>query len=262
MPIHISYPEQRIALITIDNPSRRNALGIDEFLGLVAAWQAIEALEHIRCVVVTGTGDAAFCSGAQLDADFSQVKDLDDLIDDALLKTRPFPKPLIAAINGHCVAGGFELMLSCDVRVSSEDALLGLPETRWGILPSGGGAMKLIGEIGHARAMHLLLTGTLVGAHQAMELGLVNRVVPPKDVLDAALEVARKIVANSPLAVSLTKASALGAGVASWRAQETAERRRAARMRAAPDARIGRTAFLSKSEPEYPDLSAYDIFRK
>lgn len=261
MTIHITYPEQRIALITIDNQSRRNALGLDEFVGLAAAWEAIEALEHIRCVVVTGAGDAAFCSGAQLDVDFSRVPDLDDLIDVALLKTRPSSKPVIAAVNGHCVAGGFELMLSCDLRVASEDALLGLPETRWGILPSGGGAMKLIDQIGYARAMLLLLTGEFVSAGEALQLGLINRAVPRAEVLATALELARKISANSPMAVYLTKSSAVAARSQSWQAQEPHERKRAARMRSAADARIGKNAFLSKEEPDYPDLTAYDIDR-
>lgn len=261
MTIHITYPDDRIALITIDNQARRNALGIEEFEGLAAAWTHMEELEHVRCVVLTGAGDAAFCSGAQLDVDFSSSPALDRLIDAALLKTRIFPKPVIAAINGHCVAGGFELVMSSDVRIASEHALLGLPETRWGIMPSGGGAMKLIEQIGYARALFLLLTGQLVSAREALESGILNRVVPREQVLQSALDVARTIAANSPLAVYLTKRAALARCHAAWRAQEPAERNRAARMRASPDARLGKQAFLVKETPEYPDLPAYDFER-
>jgi enoyl-CoA hydratase/carnithine racemase len=259
MPVHITYPDTRIALVTIDNQPRRNALGIEEFEALAAAWTALEKLEHVRCVVVTGAGDAAFCSGAQLDADFSKTRALDDMIDAALLKTRAFAKPVIAALNGHCVAGGFELMMASDVRIAGEHALLGLPETHWGIMPSGGAATKLIEQIGYARALFLLLTGELVSARHALEAGIVNRVVPREQVLHAALDVARTIAANSPLAVYLTKQGALAKFSADWRAQEAGDRSRAARMRASPDSLLGRQAFLAKEVPEYPDLSAQDI---
>jgi enoyl-CoA hydratase/carnithine racemase len=261
MPIHLTYPDAGIALVTIDNQSRRNALGLEEFEGLAAAWTVIEELEHVRCIVVTGAGDAAFCSGAQLDADFSKRSGLDDLIDAALLKTRVFPKPVIAAVNGHCVAGGFELMMSSDVRVASEDARLGLPETHWGIFPSAGGAMKLVEQIGHARALGMLLTGQLVSAREALEYGIVNRVVPPEEVLPCALGIARTIAGNSPLAVYLTKQAALSRCAAGWREQEPAERRMAARMRASPDAQIGKQSFLAKETPKYPDLTPYDVAR-
>lgn len=140
MAIDLSFPEPALALVTIDNPTRRNALGPTEVSALAETWDRLRGLDAVRCVVVTGRGEQAFCAGAQLDADFSVLPALDERIDAALLKTARFDKPLVAAVNGHCVAGGLELMLACDIRVASAQARLGLPETRWGILPSGGGA--------------------------------------------------------------------------------------------------------------------------
>jgi enoyl-CoA hydratase len=251
MPIICSRPAPGVALLTVSNPRRRNALAIEDFQQLAVCWLDLEADASLRCVVLTGEGDAAFCSGAQLDVDFTLVEDIDDLVDRALQKTRVFPRPGIAAINGHCVAGGFELMLSSDLRVASEAALLGLPEVRWGIVPSGGGAMKLREQIGHARAMQLLLTGQLVSAREALALGIVNEVVAAAKVLPRALELAAAIARNSPLAVMHTKRLALQAGSREWQQREHAEREAARLVRASEDNERGRAAFLSKSQPQY-----------
>lgn len=252
MSIDITRPEPEIALVTINNPARRNALAPAEFYGLADAWKQLGRDASVRCIVVTGRGKEAFCSGAQLDADFSEVAEIDDMVDAALLKTGFLDKPLVAAVNGHCVAGGFELMMASDLRVASDMAILGLPEVRWGILPSGGGAMKLIDQIGHARAMQLMLTAELIGAGKALEFGLVNSVVPADKVLEMAMTLARKIAANSPLAVSMTKQSALAARSRGWQALESDERARVKLVRESADARIGRDAFLHKKKPDYP----------
>lgn len=254
MAISCTLAEPGIAVITISDPGSRNALGPEEFEALATAWETLGVDASVRAVVVTGAGRQAFCSGARLDADFSSVADVNDMVDRALLKTRLFPKPLIAAVNGHCVAGGFELMLSCDLRVASAEALLGLPEVRWGILPSGGGAMKLIEQIGYARAMELLLTGVLIPARKAEAVGLVNCVMPAEGVFEQALQYARSIARNSPLAVSLTKRAALAHRAAAWSALESDEARSATLVRRSRDAGIGRDAFLGKREPVYPDL--------
>lgn len=252
MPIDLTRPEPGVALVTIDNPLRRNALGPAEFHGLAQAWSRLELDPSVRCIVVTGRGTVAFCSGAQLDADFAAVADADAMVDAALLKTRLMHKPVVAAVNGHCVAGGFELMMASDIRVASDAARLGLPEVHWGILPSGGAAMKLIEQIGHARAMQLLLTADLIPAERAREYGLVNEVVPADQVLETAMAIARRVAGNSPLAVAMTKESALKWRAASWAALEAEERERAVRVRSSADNRIGRKAFLTKTEPLYP----------
>jgi enoyl-CoA hydratase/carnithine racemase len=254
MPILVTRPEPGIALVTVSQPERRNALGPQEFHDLAQAWDVLARDEEVHCVVVTGDGDKAFCSGAQLDADFSSVADVDDMVDRALLKTRVFPRPIVAAVNGHCVAGGFELMLSSDLRVASSAAKLGLPEVHWGIVPTGGAAMKLVEQIGHARAMQLMLTGELVSADEALRYGLLNEVVAPEQVLARAMHFARTIAGNSPLAVAHTKRLALAGRAESWQQREPQERRSAAIVRPSPDAAIGRRAFLDKQQPRYTHL--------
>ena len=251
MPIIHTRPEPGIALVTISNPERRNALGPAEFEGLAHGWSMLSRDSEVRCVVVTGAGDKAFCSGAQLDADFSASLDIDEMVDRALLKTAVFRLPMVAAINGHCVAGGFELMLASDVRVGSASAKLGLPEVHWGIVPSGGAAMKLVEQIGHARAMQLMLTAELVTATQALQFGLLNEVVEPEQVLARAMHYARLITGNSPLAVAHTKQLALAGKAEVWQARETQERRSANVVRDSADSAAGRHAFLSKTTPKY-----------
>lgn len=251
MAILHARPEPGIALVTISNPTRRNALAPEDFEALARGWDTLAADPEVRCVVVTGADEAAFCSGAQLDADFSAVPDIDDLVDRALLKTRLFPRPMVAAVNGHCVAGGFELMLASDLRVGSSAAKLGLPEVRWGIVPSGGAAMKLVEQIGHARAMRLMLTAELVTAAEALHFGILNDVVAPAEVLSRAMQYARVIARNSPLAVAHTKQLALAGRPQVWRAREPEERWRAAEVRRSEDSAAGRQAFLTKQDPVY-----------
>lgn len=251
MSIEVTRPEAGIALVTIGNEARRNALAPDDFVALGETWPRLADDPEVRCAVVTGRGTQAFCSGAQLGADFSGIAEVDDMVCRALLKTVFFPKPLVAAVNGHCVAGGFELMMASDIRIASADARLGLPEVHWGIVPSGGGAMKLIEQIGHARAMELLLTAELISAEQAREYGIVNRVVPANAVLETALALARRIAGNSPMAVRFTKESALLRRASDWQTLEAAERRRVADMRSSADARVGVEAFLAKQMPVY-----------
>ncbi len=116
----------------------------------------------MRAIVVTGAGDRAFCAGADLTANVTDHPGFADLVARALLKTDLMATPLIAAINGHCLAGGLELALAADIRIASRAAKFGLPEVKWGLIPSAGGTMKLVDQIGYAAAMDLLLTGRLI----------------------------------------------------------------------------------------------------
>jgi len=250
MTIRVDYVEPGLAIVTISNVARRNAISPADCLTLGRTWTMLSQRPGLRCVVLTGEG-TAFCAGASLDADFSVIADLDAAVDQALLKTTYFPVPLVAAINGHCVAGGFELMLASDVRVASSQAKLGLPEVHWGIMPSGGGAMKLIEQIGYAPAMRLMLTAELITAHEALELKLVNQVVEPGCVMETAMQIARTIAANSPVAVRQTKRAAVESRSKNWRIAETEERQLVKTVRDSKDAIVGRKAFLEKHTPDY-----------
>ncbi|MFG1352247.1 enoyl-CoA hydratase/isomerase family protein [Xanthobacter autotrophicus] len=251
--VRIERPAAGVAHVVLDNPSSRNALTHGMFRRLAELWQELEADRTVRVVMLSGEGDAAFCSGADLSAGLTETSGIDDLVERALLKTTLFAKPIVAAINGHCVAGGLELALAADIRIAWEDARIGLPEVRWGILPSGGAAMKLIDQIGHANAMDLLLSGRLIDGRKAERIGLVNEAVPRSEVRRVAMERAMEIAANSPAAVAATKTAALAHRCAGYAKREAAERALVARVRASGHWRVGIDAFLARHVPLYDD---------
>ena len=247
MPIQVRE-EGSIAVVTVSNPARQNALDERMFRELAALWPRL-GTSNARCVVITGAGNA-FCSGADLSQNLGALEDIDVLVEMALLKSRSFEKPIVAAINGACVAGGFELALACDIRICSSTALLGLPEARWGIFPAGGAATHLASEIGYARAAELLLSARLIDAQEALRYGLVARVVPDHEVLPRALEIARSVAGNSPAAVSAIKHYLAEVRRPSASLLQL-ERELAQAVRRTPDAKEGAAAFLGKRAPEY-----------
>jgi enoyl-CoA hydratase/carnithine racemase len=242
-----------IAIVTLNNPARRNALNLRLFEELASLWPQLTTDPSIRVVVLTGAGDKAFCAGADLSENLTEQPGFADLVDKALLKTGFMPKPLIAAINGHCVAGGLELALAADIRIAAAEAKFGLPEVRWGLIPSGGGTMKLIDQIGHAAAMDLILTGRLIDGREAERIGLATLACPAAKVREIALERAAMIAAASPVAVRAAKQAALAARVARYAAAETEERKIAAQVWASGHINIGRAAFLASRPPAYGD---------
>ena len=243
-----------IVRLIIDNPARRNALDEAMFRQLAALWPALDADAAVRCVIVRGQGEQAFCAGADLTVDWDACTDRDALVDAALLKLRRFGKPLIAAINGQCVGGGLELALSADLRVAAEGAVFALPEVRWGIFPSGGAAMKLPLQVSRAVAMEWLLTGSPVDAATAFQHGLVSQLFPDTQALDAWAErTALTIAANSPVAVQAVKQACAAQDLCRLIDQAADEQALVDAVRASGQARIGIEAFLDKRRPVYPD---------
>jgi enoyl-CoA hydratase len=181
------------ALVTIDRPERRNAVDGATAAALLEAYQRFAVDDAARVIVLTGAGDEAFCAGADLKA-------LETLDPDApagpMGFTRLMPaKPAIAAIGGWCVAGGLELALWCDLRVAGEDARFGCLERRWGVPLIDGGTQRLPRVVGLGRALDLILTGRTVDAAEALDIGLVNEVVPAGRHVARALELAEAIAA-------------------------------------------------------------------
>jgi enoyl-CoA hydratase len=210
-----------VALITLNRPEARNAISPEVMCRLEEAWQAVAADDEVRVAVITGTG-SAFCAGADLgrliplntgarepedDYDRKVLAD-PGLGDRAILRHNTLDKPVIAAINGHAIAGGCELVQGTDLRVAAEGAKIGVQEVKWGLFPMGGSSVRLPAQLPYAVAMEWLLTGGLVTAERAYELGFVNRVVPAERVLPEAMELAGMIAANGPIAVRAIKASA------------------------------------------------------
>src|SRR5438093_7437402 len=185
-----------ISTLTINRPDKRNALNQatrDEFLH---ALDSIQASSDSRVLVVTGAGDKAFIAGA----DIGEFEGRTALTQRELMKGRrifdaveEFPKPVIAMINGFCLGGGMEFALACDLRFSSDTAKLGQPEINLGIIPGGGGTQRLTRLVGEGKAMELILTGELIDAAQAKEMGLVNDVFPAAELRDRVQAVAARI---------------------------------------------------------------------
>jgi enoyl-CoA hydratase/carnithine racemase len=243
-----------IVKVVLDNPRRRNALGLASFQALAALWPKLAADRGVRVIVLTGAGDQAFCAGADLSEDLTSEPGFAELVDKALLKTELMAKPIVAAINGHCLAGGLELALAADIRIAAEHARFGLPEVKWGLIPSAGGTMKLIDQIGYAAAMDLLLTGRTIDGREAERIGLVTVARPAPEVWGEAIERAEMIAAASPAAVRAAKQAALAARALRYAAQAPEERRIAENLWATGHAKIGAAAFLSKSRPVYDDV--------
>lgn len=250
MELRVRDHTPHIAIITIDNQPRRNAMPRAMMAELAALWDTLEA-RPCRCIVLTGAGDRAFSSGADVSGDLSADPDVVRIVNHALLKTRPYSKPIVAAVNGDCVAGGLELLLATDLRAAVPHARFGLPEVRWSIYPFGGATVKLVQQIGHVHAMDLLLTGRLIDATEAARIGLVNRVVPDGGLMTWALETAETIAANSPTAVQAVRQQVSAAAADHARSREALDRELGDRVRASDHFTEGVRAFLEKRSPHY-----------
>ena len=201
-PVIVSEQRGSVAVLRINRPEAKNAVNGDVAREMEAALDACEADDRILAVIVTGTGDV-FCAGADLKrvakSEGGQLATKRGGFGG--ITTREFSKPIIAAVNGHALAGGFEIVLACDLVVAADDANFGIPEVKRGLFAAAGGLIRLPNRIPTATAMELALTGDPISAGRAFELGLVNRVVPRAEVLDAALALAERVCANAPIAV-------------------------------------------------------------
>jgi enoyl-CoA hydratase len=203
--VRVESPEDGIRVITVDRAEKLNALNSAVIEELSSATAAAEADTALRCVVFTGAGEKAFIAGADV-AELAKLTPIEgrehSRRGQALLdRIERLPVPTIAAINGYAYGGGLELAMACTIRVASENARMGLPETSLGIIPGYGGTQRLARHVGGARALELVLTSEKgLTAAEAERIGLVNRVVPAGQALPAAIEIARKIRANGAAA--------------------------------------------------------------
>jgi len=239
-----------IVVVTIDNQPRRNAMPRSMMAELAELWDRLER-SSCRCIVLTGAGDRAFSAGADLSGDLSAGPETARVVSHALLKQRAYSKPIVAAVNGDCIGGGLELLLSTDIRAAAPHARFGLPEVRWSIYPFGGATVKLVQQIGYVHAMDLLLTARLVDAAEAARLGLVNRVVAVEALMSWALETAQVVAGNSPTAVQAVKQQISSTIADHALSREALEQELGDRVRASGHFREGVRAFLEKRRPDY-----------
>ncbi|HEV3234974.1 MAG TPA: crotonase/enoyl-CoA hydratase family protein [Candidatus Dormibacteraeota bacterium] len=251
--------EGSVMVLSMNRPEARNAFSSEMLGRMEDAWVEAEANSDIRVVILTGE-NGHFCAGADLKAMFNpdpndpygkRFKEDADLAWRALLRHRRLSKPLLAAVEGSCIAGGTEILQATDIRVAGESAKFGISEVRWGLFPLGGSTVRLRRQIPYARAMEVLLTGDHFTATQALEMGLINRVVADGAALTAAREIADRIAANGPLAVQAVKRSV----------QETEGLPETEALKiemdigfgvfATEDAKEGPKAFAEKRKPEF-----------
>ncbi len=232
-----------VLVVTINRPEAGNSLNPAVGQGLVDALGGAAEDPDIRTVIVTGAGEKIFSAGMDLKA-FAAGEDMSP-VGAGLALLANCPKPIIAAVNGTAVAGGFEVVMRCDLVVAAEHARFGIPEVKRGLVAAGGGT-RLPTRIPLNVALELGLTGETVTAARALELGLVNRVVPAAEVLPAALELAALITANGPLAVQATK-RLMREEVGPENSDHVREVTRP--VFASEDAKEGATAFAEKRPP-------------
>lgn len=237
-----------VMLITINRPAARNAVNLAVAEGIAEALFQLDADNALRVGVLTGAG-GNFCSGMDLKAFVRGERPIVDGRGFAGLVERPPRKPLIAAVEGFAVAGGFEIVLACDLVVASTTARFGIPEVRRGLAAGGGGLLWLPRRIPYHQAMLLALTGDLVSAEQVEQWGLLARLVKPGGAVPAATELALAIAANAPLAVASSKQ--IVSQSVDWSVDEAFERQLAfvTPVLASEDAREGAVAFAERRPP-------------
>src|SRR6185503_19567800 len=199
---------ERVAIITINRPEKRNALSIQIREEGAALLDELRKDDSVGVVVFTGAGEKAFIAGADIGefAGRTSITQRDVMMSRSLFTAiDTFAKPVIAMINGFCLGGGCELALACDIRIASETASFGQPEINLGIIPGGGGTQRLTRLVGEGKAMEMILTGEIIDARTAFNIGLVNHVVPADHLQAKTMEIASRIADKSPIALQFAK---------------------------------------------------------
>jgi enoyl-CoA hydratase len=242
-----------VAVVTIHRPEVRNALRVETIEELRTTLEELRRSKDVGAVIFTGAGDASFVAGRDI-KDLYKLTKLDALehrLSNLFREIETFEKPTLAAVNGYALGGGLEFALCCDIRIASENAVLGLPETKLNIIPAAGGTQRLPRVVGIGIAKDMILTGKLLDARRAFEVGLVSEVVPPAKLLESAKDLAKKIVERGPLATRLAK---LTLNMSQQTAQDAGlmiERLAQAILFESKDKVEGVSAFLEKRKPKF-----------
>jgi enoyl-CoA hydratase/carnithine racemase len=245
-----------VAWVTLDRPGARNAISTKLAADLAATLEPLTTDPKVRAVVLTGSGDKAFCAGADLrergtfdDAAWFAQR---EVFRRGFASVRRCPLPTVAAVFGYALGGGTELALSCDLVVASEDAVFGLPEVKLGLVPAGGGTQLLVRRVGRSVARDLVLTGRRVDAAEAARLGIADRVVPRAELTGTAAGLARELASGAPTAVRLAKwALEVGADL-SLEAGLELEDQAWRRAVLSDDRREGVAAWNERRDPDWP----------
>jgi enoyl-CoA hydratase len=253
-----------IVTLTLNRPEVKNAINPEVLVRLANAWDLIDGDDGIRVAIITGAG-GSFCAGADLDRlvtaslkglppenEFEQrCREDPGVIFKGFLRTHRLTKPLIAAIEGPCIAGGIELLMSVDVRIAGEGATLGISEVRWGLFPMAGSTVRMRRQMPYTWAMEMLLTGDHYPAADALRMGLIGHVVPDGAALDKAREIAGRIAANGPLATKGIKRAVLETEFLPEEKAFEIDLKIGMEVMSSQDAREGPKAFKEKRTPQF-----------
>lgn len=254
--------KDHIAYITLNRPEARNALDLDTVKALAKAWEDFRDDASMRVAIITGV-DKSFCAGADLGSLIPQITNSPDgvagllkgemggIFQAAMLRDFELWKPVVAAVNGYCIAGGLEMLCGMDIRIASEQAVFALQEVKWGLFPFGGSTVRLPRELAHCKAMEILLTGEKMDAQEAHRIGLVNYVVPHEELMPTAERFARRIADNGPVAVRAIKRSAIECASLPLEAAFKHEIELSTPVFRSEDAVEGPLAFMEKRKPRF-----------
>jgi enoyl-CoA hydratase len=265
MPAVLVEKRNHIAYVTFNRPEVHNSFNPELLVLMSAFWEEAEKDDDVRAVIVTGAGKVAFSAGADLGKliplftgarkpqDEWDHKLLGDrrIGDIAILRKYDFPKPVIAAVNGFCIAGGMEFIQATDLRVASENASFGLQEVKWAIIPAAGSLARLQRQIPYCKAMEILLTGNRIDAQEAWRLGLINYVVPQENLIAKVEELAAAIAENGPVAVRKIKEAVRRCSGRPYEEAFKIEDEIAREVMRTEDAKEGPRAFIEKRKPNY-----------
>lgn len=257
--------EDDIAILSFNRPERRNALCPETACLFADALAEIADDNAVRAVILTGAGDKAFCAGGDLELSLPLLsgarapETVHDrrFLDDPSINERiamrgfDFPKTVVAAVNGPCMAAGLEILLATDIRIAVPHATFALPEAARGVIPFAGALARLPRQVPYTVAMEMLVANTALDAETALRHGLINRIVPSEALMDTAREMARKVAANAPVSVQQIKTTVLGAIGRPLEDGYALEDRAKAIVMATDDAREGPRAFMEKRAPNY-----------
>lgn len=266
MPIHYEPRDDHVVVITIDRPERKNSLDLYHFRDLAQAWRDFRDDDDLWVAIITGV-DECFMSGADLKDYIPQITELSTRISsgevaeidgckltdgtEAVLRKVDLYKPIIAAIDGPCVAGGMEMLGGIDIRIATPRARFGVMEPKRGLFAGGGTTARLPRQLPYAAAMEFLLTAEAFPASRALELGLLNEIVEPEELLPRANEWAARILANGPLAVRATKESVVRGMLGTLKEAYRIEQELSQVVFASEDAKEGPKAFAEKRAPQW-----------
>jgi E-phenylitaconyl-CoA hydratase len=255
MSIDLEVDKDGVATVTINRAEVHNALDAEHYAAISKAWQTVRDDPLIRCAILTGSGDKAFSAGADIKSVLTMTQNWSDVWltqkDQLLNRGLEVWKPIIAAVNGFCMGGGMTMLFATDMRVASEHATFSLSEVKRGIIAGNGGTQRTLQQLPWCIGMEMLLTGDAIDAATAQRWGLVNQVVPQAEVMPRALEYARRIAANAPLAVQAAKELAIRSLDMDLASGLRLEQMMSRLLKETADLKEGAAAFAEKRKPVF-----------